>query len=242
MNKSQLTSVRIVLVEPQGELNLGSVARIMKNMGLTQLVLVNPKCDRYSDNAKLMAVHAMNILENAQIVDNIPQALTGCTRAIATTSRPRALSEKLEHPKICLPWLVSTESPTALIFGSEERGLSNQELNYAHRVIGIPSNPEYPSLNLAQAVAICCYELSQCILTSSIDDRNQENKTVTLDSLEKYYEHLEMVLLQIGYIYPHTANSRMEKFRRLFNRANLTDEELAMLRGILRQIEWKINS
>jgi tRNA/rRNA methyltransferase len=241
MNKPQLTSVRIVLVETQGELNLGSVARIMKNMGLTQLVLVNPKCDRYSDNAKLMAVHAMDILEKAREVDNIPQALVGCTRAIATTSRLRALSEKLEHPRICLPWLVETESPTALIFGSEERGLSNQELNYAHRVIGIPSNPEYPSLNLAQAVAICCYELSQCILTSSIATLGP-NETATLDSLEGYYQHLEMILLQIGYIYPHTANSRMEKFRRLFNRANLTDEELAMLRGILRQIEWKINS
>ncbi|HEY9702763.1 MAG TPA: RNA methyltransferase [Allocoleopsis sp.] len=101
MNKPQLTSVRIVLVETQGELNLGSVARIMKNMGLTQLVLVNPKCDRYSDHAKLMAVHAMDILQNAQSVDNIPQALIGCTRAIATTSRLRSLSEKLEHPRIC---------------------------------------------------------------------------------------------------------------------------------------------
>jgi tRNA/rRNA methyltransferase len=246
INNPQLNSIKIILVEPAGELNIGSVARIMKNMGLSQLVLVNPQGDRLSHDAKLMAVHAIDILENAQVTATIPEALQGCTRAIATTARTRNLPTTLEQPRMALPWLVETNAPTALIFGSEERGLSNEELNYAQRFVSIPSNPEYPSLNLAQAVALCCYELSQAILidhTTSEDlHRNiSPSETTTLDLLEGYYQHLERVLLKIGYLYPHTAKSRMEKFRRLYNRANLNHEEVAMLRGILRQVEFMTN-
>lgn len=233
-----LASVKIVLVEPAGPLNVGAVARVMKNMGLRTLVLVNPQCDPLGQEARQMAVHGVDILEAAQQVATLPEALTGCQRAIATTARVRTLSTPLELPDVALPWLLEESVTSALIFGPEDRGLSNVELNYAQRFVSIPASLEYPSLNLAQAVAICCYELYQSIQQPS--PTHHSDAAAPLDTLEGYYEHLERVLLKIGYLYPHTALARLEKFRYLFNRAMPTVEEVAMLRGILRQMEWAL--
>jgi tRNA/rRNA methyltransferase len=141
--------------------------------------------------------------------------------------------------------------------------LNNEELNYAQRFLRIPSHPDYPSLNLAQAVAVCCYELYEAAQqagaiaaeTAAVDEAGQSSllpfgstssmvsvfePPATLDRVEGYYQQLEAMLLQIGYLYPHTASSRMEKFRRLFNRAYLTEPEVAMLRGILTQMKWAL--
>ncbi|MEB3310273.1 MAG: RNA methyltransferase [Snowella sp.] len=235
---TSLRNIRIILVEPAGALNIGSVARVMKNMGLARLVLVNPQCDRRSEEARRMAVHGIEVLEQAQEVATLPEALAGCYRAIATTHRPRTLESPLETPRQALPWLIVPDMPTALIFGREDRGLSNEELNYAHRFVGIPANPEYSSLNLAQSVAVCAYELYQHQQANAIADVNPVIQAASLENLEGYYQHLQSTLLKIGYLYPHTANARMEKFRRLYQRAQLTEEEVALLRGILRQIEW----
>lgn len=260
MVEQALAGVRIVLVEPAGPLNVGAIARVMKNMGLKQLILVNPRCDWLGEEARLMAVHAADLLETARSVATLPDALSGCQRAIATTSRDRSPEAALETPKAGLPWLIQVDNPSAnsiesaLIFGPEDRGLSNVELSYAQRFIRIPSSPTYPSLNLAQAVAVCCYELHQIALTlpnpqSSISDPQSSisdpqstdpSHSPTLDFLEGYYQQLEALLLKIGYLYPHTAPSRMEKFRRLFNRADLSIEEVKMLRGILSQMEWAL--
>ncbi len=263
-----LAQVRIVLVEPAGPLNVGAIARVMKNMGLQQLVLVKPHCDPLSAEARQMAVHAADLLETATQVSSLPEALQGCQRAIATTARVRALDTELETPRQALPWLLegiphhtqlsapSLTEPaeswqSALIFGPEDRGLSNEELNYAQRFIRIPSSPVYPSLNLAQAVAVCCYELALAAqeLAAPMSNDAPPTSSITLppspstplaplEALEGYYQQLEAVLLKIGYLYPHTAPSRMEKFRRLFNRSQLSAAEVAMLRGILSQVEW----
>ena len=267
-----LARIKIVLVEPAGALNVGSIARVMKNMGLSNLVLVNPQCDRHSDDARKMAVHAVDVLENAAIVDNLPDALAGCQLAIATTARSRSLETQFESPRQGLKRLLNPDLTSALIFGPEERGLSNNELKYAQKFIYIDSNPDYPSLNLAQAVAVCAYELYQANINNTIDNsetlttvqkRESDNSrqqlaagessdlkndnfeqilvnNAPLEVLEGYYQHLETVLLEIGYLYPHTATARMDKFRRIYNRANLRSEEVAMLRGILRQIQWSI--
>ena len=251
MKENVLSSIRIVLVEPAGALNLGSIARVMKNMGLTNLVLVNPRCDRHDESARIMAVHAADVLENATVVDSLPQALAGCQRAIATTVRSRSVPIVLEQPTVALPWLLSPNIKTALMFGAEDRGLSNDELKYAQRFVCVRSNPDYPSLNLAQAVGICAYELYQASLTTNdapaqIVPPPQVERDISnnapIDVLEGYYRHLEDVLLEIGYLQPHTAPVKMEKFRRLFNKANLQPEEVAMLRGILRQVGWAVNN
>lgn len=249
-----LGAVRIVLVEPAGPLNVGAVARVMKNMGLRTLVLVNPQCDPLGVEARQMAVHGVDVLEAAQQVATLPDALVGCQRAIATTARVRTLPTPLEPPSLALPWLLEKSVTSALIFGPEDRGLSNVELNYAQRFVAIPSSSEYPALNLAQAVAICCYELYQSQMQqfssggAALTPSENQNLLSTphsieaapLDVLEGYYQHLEAVLLKIGYLYPHTAPARMEKFRYLLNRATPTTEEVTMLRGILRQMEWAL--
>ena len=279
MSESVLAALRIVLVEPAGALNVGAIARVMKNMGLQHLVLVKPQCDPLGEEARLMAVHAADVLERATVVASLPEALKGCQRAIATTARPR-VATVLEPPRTALPWLLEAapQARSALIFGPEDRGLSNEELNYAQRFVAIPSHPTYAALNLAQAVAICCYELyqwerereaavssQQSAVSSQEPDLTHHSKLITqnslssphsplptpdsppptpysppasLDVLEGYYQHLEGVLLAIGYLQPHTASSRMQKFRRLFNRAFPSNEEVAMLRGILSQVKW----
>ena len=258
MNQNLLANIRIVLVEPAGALNVGSIARIMKNMGLSQLVMVNPKCDRNSDEARQMAVHAKDVLDNARIVRDLPTALAGCQLAIATTVRSRSVPIKLEPASVVLPLLLTSDlTQSALIFGAEERGLSNDELKYAQKFVCIPSNPDYPSLNLASAVAVCAYELYQSCLNSpdaaiatpvefteqeGIATESKLSTNTDLKVLEGYYQDLEAMLLEIGYLYPHTASVKMEKFRRLYNRSHLRPEEVAMLRGILRQIRWAIKN
>lgn len=237
-----LSTIRIVLVEPAGPLNLGSVARVMKNFGLSQLFLVSPQCDRRSEEALLMAVHAHAILENAQVVNTIPEALQGCHFAIATIGREYSGQLPLESPTDALPSLfTASDQPVALIFGREDRGLSNEEINYAQKLIYIPTNPEYPSLNLATAVAICCYELSEIAQINLIENKPIP-ETAPAELREIYYQELETLLLNIGYLYPHTAARRMEKFRHLYNRANLQTKEVTMLLGILRQVEWAIKN
>lgn len=284
MLETALANIRIVLVEPAGPLNVGSVARVMKNMGLHQLVLVNPQCDYLGEEARLMAVRAADILEIAKVVESLPAALVGCVRAIATTGDDsRSLPTQLEQPADALPWLL--EAPSALIFGREDCGLTNAELNRAQRLIRIPSSDAYTSLNLAQAVAICCYELyreegrgkkeeedasfpgsarerisrgyassipdatdnlSTCyqeqLTTSQTENPSIPLTSAPLENLEGYYQQLETLLLKIGYLQPHTAASRMEKFRRLYNRAYPTIDEVAMLRGVLRQTEWAMKT
>ncbi|MEB3359299.1 MAG: RNA methyltransferase [Synechococcales bacterium] len=255
-----LSQVRIVLVEPQGALNVGSVARVMKNMGLHQLVLVNPQCDPVGDEARQMAVHAIDVLRGMVVVRSLPEALQGCQRAVATTGRSHAFQRPIDPPREGIHWLLAsleTNGQTgdrALIFGPEDRGLSNAELDVAQRCITIPTSDAYPSLNLAQAAAICCYELHQWSLSwteaiastqapvlakgnwpSPIEDPGDMAR---LEEVESFYEQLELVLLKIGYLYPHTAESRMRKFRRLIQRGGLTQNELALLWGILRQVEW----
>lgn len=219
----------------------------MKNMGLTQLVIVNPQCDINGEEATRMAVHAIDLLRSARIVADLPTALEGCTRVIATTARDRAIPTQLETPRQALPWLVESIEPTALIFGREDSGLTNAELNYATRYIRIPVGSEYSSLNLAQAVGVCTYELQMSAtqiennLPSIPTQIPQPLDIAPVELVEGYYQQLETLLLEIGYLLPHTAVHRMEKIRRLYNRSQLSPNEVALLRGILRQVNWAID-
>ncbi len=241
-----LAGVKIILVEPAGPMNVGSVARVMKNFGLDRLVLVNPQCDHLGTEAQQMAVHAKDILKSSVTVTTLPEALTGCIKAVATIGRDLSWETPVDTPRTTIPWLMETSGQSvALIFGREDRGLTNEELNYAQKFLRIPTDAGYPSMNLATAVAVCCYELSQ-----NLDEKNVnadislsgENELAPLDAVESYYQQLEYLLLTIGYLHPHTALSRMSKFRQLYSRAQLQTNEIAMLRGILRQIQWAISN
>lgn len=252
MSEPRLANIKIVLVEPAGPLNLGAVARVMKNMGLGQLVLVNPHCDPLGIEAQRMAVHAFDYLTQAQVVAALSEGLVGCERVVATTARQRRLQIETHSPRQILPWLL--EGPAALIFGPEDRGLSNEELYHAQAFLQIPTSPEYAALNLAQAVTICCYELRQLLLADpdnpfaaspghrGFEGGRPRTELAPFQQREDFYQALETALLEIGYLYPHTAKARMQKLRQLFNRSHLSPQEVAMLRGMIRQIHWKIQS
>ncbi|MDX1976334.1 MAG: RNA methyltransferase [Pseudanabaenaceae cyanobacterium bins.68] len=231
-------NVRIVLVEPSGAINLGSVARVMKNMGLNQLWLVNPRCDRLGEEALQMAVHGRELLEQAQVVTDLPQALEDCQRIVATAGRIDPGDRPLVQPTQGLKWAVAAKA--AIVFGTEDRGLSNQELQYCQQVINIPTTLEYSSLNLAQAVAICCYHLHLLWLETEEKTQPPVADLASFSAIEGFYQHLETILNQAGYLYPHTSFSRMQKLRQIFDRAELTRAEVAMLRGVCRQLSWKI--
>lgn len=234
----------IVIVEPQGALNVGAIARVMKNMGLSQLVLVNPQCDWCGETAQRMAVHAKDVLSQAKVVDSLAIALAHCQRVIATTARERTLQSPLETPRQALPWLLAPNVSSALVFGREDKGLSNEELNYAHRFVKIPVDPGYPSLNLSQAVAVCAYELHQSTVdptlpaTAPPSIAPPDHPLASAASLEGYYHHLEKTLLDIQVLYPHTATARMAKLKRIYQRSGLSEDEVALLRGILGQVDW----
>ncbi|MGD1902850.1 MAG: RNA methyltransferase [Geitlerinemataceae cyanobacterium] len=242
----RLAPIAIVLVSPQGARNLGSIARVMKNMGLSRLTIVAPECDPHGEEARRMAVHAFDILKAARIVETIPEAIADANRTIATTGRTDIQTSPLLTPEVGLPWLL--DAPSALMFGPESRGLSNDELAYAQRLVSIPTTEAYSSLNLAQAVGICARDLVRAAPSddsppdASIPpisvDRLSGEAAAPVGQIEGYYDHLERVLLDIGYLHPHTASARMKKFRRLLNRAQPSGQEVAMLRGILRQMEW----
>ena len=242
MKETALARVRIVLVEPAGPLNVGSVARVMKNMGLHQLILVKPHCDRLGDEARLMAVHGVDVLEQSQVVETIPEALQGCQRIIATTGRSLSLPTHLETPRGALPWLLAEGLNSALMFGTEDRGLNNEELKYAQRFVSIPANPDYPSLNLAQAVAVCSYELYQAAQDPLESETDSYFEGASFELLEGYYQHLEEVLLKIGYLYPHTAKARLEKFRRLYNKLPYYEVFYDKLTGRLSLYPQKISN
>ncbi|MGK5091937.1 RNA methyltransferase [Deltaproteobacteria bacterium TL4] len=242
---------RIILVEPSGPLNIGSVARVMKNFGFEELILVNAKASISDQNAKNMASHANDLLASSVLCTSLQEALEGCTRVVATTSRVRDASVALESPKQVMSWLLETPQTAALIFGPEDRGLNNEELGWAQRWMSIPASAHYPTLNLAQTVAICCYELFQSqqmptssenneVLQTECSPANPKNE-VDLTVLTQLLEHLSQLLQEIGFLLPHTAKDRIGKVRRLLFRASPTLKEFALLRAILAHIEWALH-
>lgn len=229
-----LSGIRVVLVEPAGPRNVGAIARVMKNMGLSQLVIVAPRCQLDDPEAIQMAVHADDTLAAATVVDTLAEAIAPCQRVMGTVGR-------LDVPEITpvsarggVPWLLEVEA-AAIVFGPEDRGLSNAELGLCQRWLTIPVNPDYPSLNLAQAVGICAYELR---LAAENAPTQTSAAPVTQQTRAAFYGQFENLLLQIGYLYPHTAAKKMRKLQRLFDRAEPSLEEIAQLRGILGQLRW----
>jgi tRNA/rRNA methyltransferase len=234
-----LDRVRIVLVEPAGARNVGSIARVMANMGLSHLSIVNPQCDWAGEEAQHMAVRGRALLDTVQICSDLPTALAGCQRVVATTHR-EDLPTAPASPANALAWLWEIAADTAIIFGREDCGLTNQELDFAQRYLRIPVAATYTSLNLAQAVGICAYELHQLAQEKTSSPISTQN-LATADQLDRYCQQLEALLLKVGYLQTHTAPSRMSKLRRIANRAALSEEELALLWGISSQINWQLN-
>lgn len=237
----KISSIRIILVATSHPGNIGSTARALKTMGLNSLYLVNPKS--FPDpKAKELAAGADDLLASAVVISTLDEALKGCQLIMATSARPRGLALPGLLPAQAAE-LISThpdQTQVAIVFGREDSGLSNAELLKCHYHINIPSNPQYSSLNLAQAVQVIAYELRMRLLTPQANVGLQHDAFATADEVERFYTHLQEVLIAIKFLKPHVPRKLMQRMRRLFNRANLEQMEVNLLRGFLSQVQKTI--
>ncbi len=240
-----LQNIRIVLVETSHTGNMGSVARAMKTMGLTNLWLVNPLV-KPDSQAIALAAGASDVIGNANIVETLDEALTGCSLVVGTSARSRTLPWPMLDPRECgLKSVAEAEhAPVALVFGRERVGLTNDELQKCHYHVAIAANPEYSSLNLAMAVQVIAYEVRMAWLATQEQEKRdiaapEETPYPLVDDLERFYGHLEQTLLATGFIRESHPGQVMNKLRRLFTRARPESQELNILRGVLASIEQK---
>lgn len=242
---SVFSRLRFVLVETSHPGNIGAVARAMKTMGFSQLVLVNP---RFPDavtheEAIAFASGAQDVLAAARIVGSIDEALEGCNYAAALSARLREFSPPVTTPRALAAQLAAEESlNAALVFGSERYGLPNEIIEKCNVLINIPANPGYSSLNLAQAAQVLAYEARLASAGDTLPDvgigfRGDAANLVQIDGM---YAHLEQALVAIDFLDPDNPKKLMPRLRRLFSRTQLETEEVNILRGIARQILLKI--
>jgi tRNA/rRNA methyltransferase len=239
--REALSRVRVVLVEPQEPMNVGAVARAMRNFGLARLYLVNPAPrvgPPWAREAYWLAVHAEEILDRAVAVDSLMEALADVELVVATTGRPRKLYPAPMVPAWEVPARVlSVEGEVALVFGRETFGLTNEELALAHVIGTIPTAPEQPSLNLAQAVVVFAYELFKAVVG---EGRFPREELAQVAALEAFFEDLGRYVLEIGFTDQNRFPHAMRRLRRIFHKARLTPGEVQMLRGLLHQSRYQM--
>ncbi|WP_455217691.1 RNA methyltransferase [Kaarinaea lacus] len=231
-----LNMVRIVLVEPSHPGNIGATARAMKNMGLSQLFLVNPKTFPHAD-ATSRASGADDVLAQVVVCESLDEALSGCHLVIGASARLRRLSIPQWNPRQCAEETLDRipGQVPAIVFGREHSGLTNEELGRCHQLVHIPSNPDYSSLNLAAAVQVICYELRMAMeaVKEITPGEVSPQSPVPAEEMERFYEHLRETLVDIGFLDPENPRIMMRRLRRLFNRSGPDDVEMNILRGIL---------
>ncbi|RMF83832.1 MAG: RNA methyltransferase [Nitrospinota bacterium] len=239
VDQSLLTNIQVVLVEPQHPGNIGAVARAMKNMGLSRLVLVNPPENFRGQEAVRMALNGADILEKAQTFSSLEAAIAPMGLVIGTSCRPGKERFPVYTPREIVPRVLATArtNRVALVFGPERSGLCNEHLDLCHLLVRIPSSEAFPSLNLAQAVMVLCYELYAACAQESIPPASCMVPADTVQ-VEQMYADLQDFLLQIGFLDPQNPQRIMRALRRLFGRAGLTSREVSILRGIIRQVRW----
>ncbi|MFY9327382.1 MAG: RNA methyltransferase [Georgfuchsia sp.] len=237
-----LERIRIVLSHPSHPGNIGAVARAMKTMGLSHLVLVNPR--HFPDlQADVMACGAVDVLTNALVVTTLSEALNGTWFATAITARRRELAVEPLWAREAAAELVSEAATgdVALVFGNETAGLSNDEVALCRRWASIPAQSGHSSLNLAQAVQVLCYELRMAALDPGspplIADAGQP---ASHDDVERLMAHIERTAIETGYLDPAHPKRFPLRIRRLLARARIEQEEISLLRGMLSAIEKQI--
>ncbi len=227
-------NIRVVLCQTSHPGNIGSTARAMKTMGLHRLTLVRPKHFPHAE-ADSLAVNAVDVLQHAMVTDSLEAALADCQFVIGVSGKERSLSQQVMTVREAAAEVAvtATHSQVALVFGTEMSGLSNAEADLCHVLATIPANPEYSSLNLAQAVQVMSYEVRMALTTGQLHYAEKPSELATQDDLERMYAHMREVLEQIGYINPRAPKKLFERLRRLYGRARLEKEEVNLLRGIL---------
>lgn len=235
-----LPNLRVVLVETSHPGNIGAAARAMKTMGATELVLVAPV--RHPDPAaSARAAGADDVLAAARVVATLPEALHGCAYVYGASARPRHIvAEVLDARDAAAriaPALLGNEA-CALVFGRERTGLTNAELAYCTQFVHIPTDPGFRSLNVAAAVQVLCYEVRVALLALHAQPAVQAfDQLAPHEDMEQLYAHLEQVLIEIGFHDPQRPRHLMRRLRRLFSRAAVERNELAILRGVLTAVQ-----
>ena len=234
-----LDSINIVLSHTSHPGNIGAAARAMKTMGLFQLTLVKPK-NFPSMEATVRASKADDVLKNATVVDTLDEGLKQFSLVVGTSSRSRHLDVPLLTARELAEKIRDEyqNEKVAILFGTENSGLTNEELSRCHYHVYIPANPDYCSLNLASAVQLISYELRVAHLGSSVKDIEKEPAPiVTGEQMEGFYQHLEQTLIQVGYHNPDHPKLLMSRLRRLYNRTRPDHSEMQILRGMLTSIQ-----
>jgi tRNA/rRNA methyltransferase len=231
-----LANLRIILVRPRGSGNIGSIARAMKNLGAAELAIVGAARTR-SFWARAMAVHGRDILGKAGRYETLRDAIAGCTLVVGTTCRSGLYRQHSQTPRELAPEIVSAarSGKVALIFGPEDHGLSNKDLEHCQRLITIPTHAEYRSLNVAQAAVICLYEI---YLASLAPAEESALKRADAEHIERLFDRMRTSLLKIGFLDSENPAHMLLAFRRILGRAALEDKDVRILTGLFRQIEW----
>lgn len=234
--KSALTRTRVVLINTTHPGNIGATARAMKVMGLSSLHLVTPKIFPHAD-ATALASGADDVLQHAVVHDSLDSALAGCSLVLGTSARLRSLPMPMYDARRAARQALSESASheVAILFGRERYGLTNEEMMRCQFLVNIPSNPEYSSLNISQAVQIIAYELRVAALgQSDIELPPADWAPVDDEQMERLFEHLEQTLLDIRFLNPRQPKKLMMRLRRLFKRARPDQNEINILRGILK--------
>jgi tRNA/rRNA methyltransferase len=238
---SLFNRLRFVLVETSRAGNIGSVARAMKTMGFTELVLVSPRCTDFLNDPEAVAFAsgAGDVLANARVVGSIGEALEGCNFAAAVSARLREFSPPVWTPRAFAAHVMGEGAlMPALIFGNERVGLPNEIVEKCNVLINIPANPAYSSLNLSQAAQVLAYECRMAAIGDALPQTpvGFHGDAASLTQVEGMYAHLEEALVAIGFLNADNPKKLMPRLKRLFSRTQLETEEVNILRGIARQI------
>ena len=224
------------MVRPRGSGNIGSVARAMKNVGARELAIVGQARTR-SFWARAMAVHGREILSAAKCNNTIREAIADCSLVVGTTCRSGLYRKHSQTPRELAPQIVAAAQTgkVALLFGPEDHGLSNKDLEHCQLLLTIPTHADYPSLNVAQAAVICLYELYLASLTQRQDS---EIKRAEAEQIERLFDIMRNSLLKIGFLDSENPEHMLLAFRRIFGRAGLEEKDVRIMTGMFRQIEW----
>ena len=238
--EKNFSNLKVILVEPNGPLNVGSVARLCSNFEVDELRIVSPKCNIFCLEAKKMALKGQKFLEHCKIFDNLEEAVFDCDLVLASCGRIEVSKDAFfESSEDIFNWTLSFKkiNNLAIIFGREDRGLTNSELLLANKTFKIPTSQNNPSLNLSHAVSIVLYELNK----SSRRNFNKDLEVFNLASSKQIHDsflEIEEMLLRVGYLLKHTSRAKISKFKNYISRANTSMHEMNVLRGIVHQINW----
>ena len=242
--KKNYSNLKVILVEPNGPLNVGSVARLCSNFEVEELRIVSPKCDIFCLEAKKMALKGQKYLDQCKNFDNLENAIFDCDLVIASCGRIDVSKNAFfESSEDIFSWVFSLGKikNLAIVFGREDRGLTNDELLLANKTFNIPTSYHNPSLNLSHAVSIVLYELykpSKKIFNKELNVFNLASSKQINDS----FVEIEEMLLKVGYLLKHTSRTKIRKFKKYILRANTSMQEVNILRGIIHQINWYLDN